>query len=336
MLYCGAKEEAPKGREKAKKPDQCIRQIRAFGRNVVEGGPHAVGLRRLLNNKGSTTKFGKDAAQNANCGKRTPGATQPDCTRQFRLFGLLPIVEKEEDIETKVFLITRKKTDTSGENAKSNHQKLLPKVKLDHAYTKGKYEGIIPRGTTTLFCSVISKMTKDKKTAFENPQKLPFGVGFAFGYFLNKLNKTTLTFNIVHVSLNAPYRKGKKDQPREPPKTTPTKPPPTTASTPTTTRAARTPKTPTTMSISPLIVRALVNAIKSKAKDVPTEKGKKATEVLIQVDPEAPCFQLGNPQYMNEKRSQTLQNMYTAANFKVVPLINGKTRRKVERTIQLN
>ena len=67
MLYCGAKEEAPKGREKAKKPDQCIRQIRAFGREVVEGGPHAVGLRNK-NNKGSTTKFGKDAAQNANCG----------------------------------------------------------------------------------------------------------------------------------------------------------------------------------------------------------------------------------------------------------------------------
>jgi predicted ATPase len=56
--------------------------------------------------------------------------------------------------------------------------------------------------------------------------------------------------------------------------------------------------------------------------------------IRVTVDPNAPCFQMGNRQHMTDEKSMSLQNMYEGAGFDVVPLPHeGRNRRTVERII---
>jgi|TARA_B100001094_G_scaffold317653_1_gene360324 hypothetical protein len=277
MVYCGSKNIVPRGKIRATQEVQCVRQIRAFGRQVVRSDQAKATLAQWGSGKG--------------CGKRNPSSVQGNCTRQFRLFGLLPIIESASDVHRRTFVA----------KTKTEHRQ-LPQVIITppHAYTQNKYEGNIPSGATTVFCSVIWSQAEDG--AALRPQTIPDGVGFAFGYFSPRLEKEkTITFNIVHVYANPPYRGGKLHAQG--------------------------------VSISSLVVSEFVKGITYRAKEVNRE----ARNVRIQVDPGAPCFQLGNPQYMNAKRSKALENMYVGAGFSVIPLpYEGRQRRKVELITRVN
>lgn len=274
MVYCGSKNIVPRGKVRATQEVQCGPQIRAFGRRVVRNDQARATLAQWGGGKG--------------CGKRSPTSVQGSCTRQFRLFGLLPIIESASDLHRRTFVA----------KTKAEHRE-LPQVNISppHPYTQNKYEGNIPSGATTVFCSVI--WSKAENGAALRPQNIPDGVGFAFGYFSPRLEKEkTITFNTVHVYANPPYRGGK-----------------------------------LLTGISSLIVSEFVKGITYRAKEVNRE----ARYVRIQVDPGAPCFQLGNPQYMNAKRSKVLEDMYVGAGFSVVPLPHeGRQRRKVELIVRLD
>jgi|EP00966_Prymnesium_polylepis_P205814 hypothetical protein len=276
MVYCGSKTIVPRGKVRATQEVQCGPQIRAFGRHVVRGDQAKAALAQWGSGKG--------------CGKRSPTSVQGNCTRQFRLFGLLPIIESASDVHRRTFVA----------KTKEEHRR-LPQVDITppHAYTQNKYEGNIPSGATTVFCSVLWSQAEDD--AARQPQNIPDGVGFAFGYFSPRLDKEkTITFNIVHVYVNPPYRGGKLPGQG--------------------------------VSISSLVVGELVKGVTYRVNEV----NGKARNVRIQVDPVAPCFQLGNPQYMNTKRSNVLEDMYAGAGFSVIPLPHeGRQRRKVELIVRV-
>lgn len=277
--YCGGKPLPPRGRTLATREEECVRQVRTFGRRVVRDENAA----RALN--GARWGSGK------NCGKRTPSSVQGNCAQQFRLYGLLPIIDSVADLRRKTFV-----AGTAEEHAR------FPRVRFHppHPYTQNRYEGNIQRGAISVFCSIVWSQAEDAATM--NPQSLPDGVGFGFGYFLPRFTRgNVITFNIVHVNVNPPYRRGG-----------------ATASADT--------------SISSYVVRELVKGITQRARTVHPA----ARSVLVQVDPDAPCFQLGNPQYMSARRSNALEAMYTGAGFTVVPLpFEGPSRRKVEMTVKL-
>lgn len=186
MPYCGGKLQIPRGRALATREEQCVRQIRTFGRRVVRNEDAT----RTLDN----ARWGSGQ----NCGKRNPLSVQGNCARQFRLYGLLPIIESESDLRRRTFVARTKEEHTR-----------FPRVQFHppHPYTQNRYEGNIQRGATSVFCSVVWSLAED--VAVMNPQGLPDGVGFGFGYFLPRLTRgNVITFNIVHVNVNPPYRRG--------------------------------------------------------------------------------------------------------------------------------
>jgi hypothetical protein len=278
MVYCGNKNIIPRGKAKATQEFQCDRQIRAFGRRVVRSDQAKATLAQWGSGRG--------------CGKRSPTSVQGSCTRQFRLYGLLPIIESASDVQRRTFVA----------KTIAEHRTNLPIVdfKPPHAYTENKYTGeTLPRGATTVFCSVI--WSQAENGAEHRPQNIPDGVGFAFGYLSPRLERQkTMICNIVHVYTNPPYRGGKLHG--------------------------------QDVSISSLVVRKFVEGVIFRAKEVNGQ----VQNVRIQIDPQAPCFQLGNKQYMTEKRSQVLEDMYVGAGFSVIPLpVEGAQRRKVERIVNL-
>ena len=60
-----------------------------------------------------------------------------------------------------------------------------------------------------------------------------------------------------------------------------------------------------------------------------------ASQITFTIDPDAPCFQLGNAREMSARRSQSLEDMYADAGFDVteVPYENG--RKRVEKVVHL-
>lgn len=175
----------------------------------------------------------------------------------------------------------------------------LPRVVLRpvHPYTQRAYEGIndaVNRGALgTLFCSVVWRGADDRVAAAREPQRAPDGIGFAFGHFVKRRGPGShAAFHIVHVNVNPPYRRGQGGGAH----------------------------------VSSWIVEELVAAVKHHARSVLG-----ATRVTLEVDPLAPCFQLGNTDHMSERRSQTLEDMYTRAGFSVIPMPSaGRHRRRVE------
>lgn len=186
-------------------------------------------------------------------------------------------------------------------NTKEDHETLpLVEFEKDHPYTVHAYEGIngpvskVSLGT--LFCSVVWAGAPNVAAAAREPQSAPDGVGFGFGYFLRakRTSNRLLHFHIVHVHVNRPYRRGREGGAH----------------------------------VSSFVVEEFVAAIKHRARTLG------AQQVTITIDKEAPCFQLGNREYMTDKRSQTLESMYTRAGFEVVPMPHegkrGEYRRRVE------
>ena len=177
---------------------------------------------------------------------------------------------------------------------------LLPEIHIDHPYTNRVYTGrnLHTRGKTLLLVSVVWGGVENVDEAAMSPT-LSGGVGYAFGWFDAVARSSPLLFNIVHVFLNPAYRRGEERN----------------------------------TGIAPLIVEQLVSSVLQRGRD---NFPSRFTSVRIQVDPNAPCFQLGNSQYMSERKSMSLERMYTDAGFEVVPLPSeGRGRRMVQRTLPL-
>lgn len=170
----------------------------------------------------------------------------------------------------------------------------LPRVSLAHPYTHTVYANgnFHSRGGDLVFVSVGAEGVADDAWAHA-PTTEVGGVGFAFGYFPRGQRGTKARdFYIVHVYVNPPYRKG----------------------------AAR------TSSVSAWVVEQLVASVVARARRLYGPD----VALTFEIDPNAPCFQLGNAQHMTEQRSQALQGMYVDAGFTVVPLPHeGRTRRTV-------
>lgn len=171
----------------------------------------------------------------------------------------------------------------------------LPRVRLTHPYTHAVHANANAhsRGGDLVFVSVGSERVEDDAWAHAPTDEVG-GVGFAFGYFPRGQRGTKArSFHIVHVHVNPPYRKG----------------------------AAR------ASTVSSWVVEQLVASVVARARRLYGAD----VALTLEVDPNAPCFQLGNPQYMTEQRSQALEDMYVGAGFDVVPLPHEGRRRRTVR-----
>ena len=124
-------------------------------------------------------------------------------------------------------------------------------------------------------------------------------VGFAVGYFPRpRSTAREVLFHIVHVHVDPAFRRSRLPHAR----------------------------------VSSRVVEELVRAVTVRAHRL----FPRATSVVLDVDPSAPCFQIGNPEYMSDRRSQTLLDMYRGAGFEVHAMPHlGPTRRRVERRVTL-
>lgn len=266
--YCGSKASPPKGRKKAEHESDCTGQIRAFGRRMARDVP-AQDVERVT-------------ASGRHCGMRNHDAVMGNCRRQFRLYGVYPIVESRAEVRRRSFVAIGEE----GFDA-------LPRVRLTHPYTKHIYDGSLVQKKPVIFVSVVWEGVDDVDAAAQAPQERG-GIGFAFGV----LDSAYGTFDIVHVNLNRPYRRGGSEA----------------------------------AVMSSWIVRELVAAVMQRVRSGGHARMRRSS-VTFTVDPIAPCFQLGNAQYMTERQSQGLEDMYAAAGFEVVPLPHEGQRRRTVRLV---
>lgn len=174
----------------------------------------------------------------------------------------------------------------------------LPNVSsaITHPFTVSAYEGnnFYSKGKVLVFVSILWNGIPDEDIdRIARDPTSRGGVGFAFGYFerVRATHKIHI-FNIVHVFVNPAYRKGINKK----------------------------------SDVASWVVAELVSGVLYRAKKLYTQG-----EILIQIDPNAPCFQLGNTDHMTETKSMNLQEMYAKAGFNVVPLpLEGRRRRTVE------
>jgi GNAT superfamily N-acetyltransferase len=195
-MYCGRK-SPPRGKRVATSPHQCRTQIRAYGTHVVSkdiaqellGTAPGPVLAELLQN-----------GEGRKCGARLPHAPLRSCARQYRRYGLLPIVTDATDLQRRAFYA--KAPDSYAE---------LPKVPpIDHPYTQRALDGINnrSRGKEVVFVSVGSTAV-EKSAWVHEPATCAGGVGYGFGYFDDKGKKGVHVFNIVRIQLNGAYQGAK-------------------------------------------------------------------------------------------------------------------------------
>ena len=171
----------------------------------------------------------------------------------------------------------------------------LPRVPLTHPYTRTVHANANAhsRGGDLVFVSVGAEGVDDREWAHAPTDEVG-GVGIAFGYFPRGQRGTKArAFHIVHVYVNPPYRKG----------------------------------TARTSAVSSWVVEQLVASVVARARRLYGAD----VALTLEVDPNAPCFQLGNAQYMTERRAQALEDMYVGAGFEVVPLPHEGRRRRTVR-----
>ena len=188
MPYCGNKARP----DAATNASQCKGQVRAFGRRVV---PDQEARGRSL--------LSLERGKGRRCGLYTTdreGAVQEDCSKQWRLYGLLPIVESEADLSRRSFLATRAEEYAS-----------LPSVRIDHPLTRRVYEGdsADARGKPLVFVSVVWSGLDEagKARAAAAPKEEVGAIGYAFGFFAGRA--ADRVFHIMQVYVNPAYRKGR-------------------------------------------------------------------------------------------------------------------------------
>jgi len=80
-----------------------------------------------------------------------------------------------------------------------------------------------------------------------------------------------------------------------------------------------------------------VLSVAARARALRASGWRHVRSVRVTIDPNAPCFQLGNAQHMTARRSAELEHMYVNAGFAVVPLAHlGRGRRTVQRVLELS
>lgn len=288
--YCGGKASPPNGRVHASSVTQCARQVRAYGRRMVSVG--RTRGRALLGSASNEPP--------RRCGARNGTARQDDCTRQVRLYGLLPVVESRSDLRRRTWIAN----DAVGYAS-------LPTAPpaAEHGYTDGVLRNTNrhSRGKELVFVSVGAGDGGDGWAS--NPVRTPGGVGYAFGYFDHVTRKPSrrtqeLSFNVVSIYVNPPYRKGVARQ----------------------------------TDVSSWVVEKLVLSVAARARVLRRDFGwHNVRRVRVTVDPEAPCFQLGHEHHMTSQKSAALERMYVGAGFDVLPLPHlGTHRRTVVRVIKLH
>jgi GNAT superfamily N-acetyltransferase len=174
----------------------------------------------------------------------------------------------------------------------------LPRVRVAHAFATNVLAGRSEhsRGGELVFVSVGVPRDDGDAPWAARPTEIAGGVGFAFGYFRperggGRRHGGGSVFHIVHVYVNPPYRKGGVR------------------------RASQ---------VSSWVLRKLVSAVVARAR----HHHGPGTPVELTIDPNAPCFQLGNPQYLTAARSDALERVYADAGFERVPLPHeGRSRR---------
>ena len=304
--YCGGKPSPPRGRAMATDADACRRQIRAFGRRVVDPGMdarHAPTARALL---AGGEPGGRSPRGRPQCGAiNGRDARQSDCTRQFRRFGLLPIVEDRDDLRSRSFVWWPALADGGG-------QEDLPRLPtIKHAYPNRVYRGesAHSRGKPLVAVSVgVDDDDDDDSSAAAgawaaDPTRTPGGVGLAFGYF-SDARPTFRTFQIVHTHVNPPYRRGS--------------------------GASEGPE------VSSWVVEKLVAAVVRRARGLAHARGvAPPARILLQIDENAPCFKLGDPKVMKPAQWAALGRMYEGAGFERHDLVGGRNWHTMRRVVTL-
>lgn len=175
----------------------------------------------------------------------------------------------------------------------------LPRVPTPrHPYTATTLEGrnATTRGGTLVFVSVLwSGLGEDAEGVAASPTTERGAVGFAFGYFGGRKGHGGVRhFNVVHVHVNPAYRKG----------------PPGYAST-----------------LSSWALEQLTRSVQQRGRELYGP----GVAMVVRIDPNAPCFQMGNAEFMTAPKSQQLEDMYAGAGFSIVPLpAEGARRRTAE------
>ena len=152
------------------------------------------------------------------------------------------------------------------------------------------------RDGTLLFVSVVWAGLDATQTAAAaaDPTRARGGVGYAFGYFV--ASRRERVFHVVQVYVNPAYRRG----------------PPGYAS-----------------QVSSWVLAELVAAVRQRAREDLYGPG---IPLVVRIDPNAPCFQMGNPHHMSAAQSDRLEAMYLGAGFARVSLeaVEGRGRRTAE------
>lgn len=217
------------------------------------------------------------------CGRRG-GARMSECRRHFRLYGVLPVLESADDLVHSCFVAT----------ARADLSRTMPRVRPDHGYTDRVLSGdnVHSRDArAVVFVSVAWRGAG--REALASPDATRGGVGFAVGYFpptrrrkpSRRADDVAHPFHIVRVHVNPPYRRGPG----------------------------------ATFHVAAEVVRRLVEEVgRQGASLLPP-----GSTVRCQVDPNAPCFQLNNREYMTARQARSLIRMYEEAGFDVLPATSG-------------
>lgn len=244
--YCGGK-SPPSGRALAEDENRCRGQVRLYGRRLVREGPSII---PMVDADGT----GRGCGARANSKRR---ARMKDCKPQFRLYGLLPIIDSADDLAYRSFL-----ADSPEGYAR------LPSVNVAHKFAARIYDGrgAHSRGSSSplLFVSVVWKGLEDADAAraAQHPQAERGATGFAFGQFALGRRGGDAQFNIAHVYVNSPYRG----------------------------RAAA-------FAVAPWLISTFVTAIRRRYSELLASGRATSKTLLVRTHEEAPCLQIGHAHY---------------------------------------
>ena len=171
----------------------------------------------------------------------------------------------------------------------------LPSVRVSHGFASNVYENTSSHSRNRPFLFVS---VLSRATTDTNKAALsPQDVpgGIGFSFGYFVPGKSSITFNIAHVFVNPPYRHGR-----------------------------------THSGVASMVVECLVSAVHARTRVLHPD----AKTLVISLDPNAICHELGNRAHLTDKQSNQLEAMYSNAGFEPVPLLE-RGRRTMKRVIRL-
>jgi GNAT superfamily N-acetyltransferase len=189
--------------------DTCIKQWRLYGKYMIEED-------RLEQNKKDIVgtlmnHFTHD--QNRTCGFKSLRETDTEvvnankmvgCQRQYRLFGLFPVINKADDLRFETLFSPHSETTASWVDMET------PVEFLQHSYSRQVFLKQHPNPGKTNVLFLIAYSDKMTDSQLENAKDNWFtarGIaGYAFGYFETNRRGQFIGFQIVRVFVHSIYR----------------------------------------------------------------------------------------------------------------------------------